>query len=107
MAEPAFTEELVESNRTAFPSVVIVEDDEATIHDLVIQVVQAAAHAGVPIAVDSENRDRSDTLAVHGQRLVEPALDKFRIRKQAEIPRTLLHFFERCRAVFEVPIAVG
>src|SRR5258707_902193 len=102
MSEPAFAKELVDRNRTPVIRIVVIHEDESIICDLIIQVIEAAPYAGMPVCIDSENRNWSDTNPLFRQRLIEPPFYKFKIRGQSEIGSALLHLVKGHPAVVAI-----
>ena len=53
LAQVALTKKFMNRRRAAIPGVVVVKNDKPAFHHLVIQLIQAAFDAGVPVGIES------------------------------------------------------
>lgn len=101
MGKSALAEELMNSNRTAIPIIVIINDEKTTFGDLIIEIIQTTPYTGVPIAIDTQQRDLTQRFARSRERLIEPTLHAFRQVGEAESFGIPPYLFKRCRTVIE------
>src|SRR5262249_1977722 len=105
VGKPPPTQEFMYRDRTTVP-VVIIDDDKAAVRNLVIKTIQTTAYARMPVTVDTQNSNRSDTGTVGGNGLVKPAFGKLGVSTKTELVPAAPHLFNRHPKVIVIERAV-
>src|SRR5262249_19319696 len=76
------------------------------IHNLIVEVIQTATIARMPVTVDTQNSNWPDTVPGGGNCFVEPPFGKLRVSSKTKLVGTTLHLFDRHPKVIVVESAV-